>query len=153
MTTRFALSLFLAPVVSIAFAQETHRGSKKYPDAAAVNLALRAGELGAELVVAVSRNVKSNLRKLQAPGVPFDFYLVEDPIGVGYTVMVENDHLVLLCAGFGGGRARDFALVQDGPKQTLTFIYTAGSGITRIFDCKYALGSGVVSSKERPWQP
>ncbi|HJW32836.1 MAG TPA: hypothetical protein VJ505_05660 [Holophagaceae bacterium] len=147
------MRILLAPVVSFALAQEAQLISKKYMDAESVYSALRAGELGGPLAEAANRDGKPNLRKFQTPGVPFDFYVIEGSRGIAYTVMVENDHLVLLCSAFGGGYATDIALVQDGPKKALTFFYTAGSGITRVYDCKYLLGSGVVSSKERPWQP
>jgi hypothetical protein len=60
----------------------------------------------------------------------------------GYTLMAEDNHLVLLCAGFGGGYARDFVIKNENGKEVLTYRFDVGSGVSYELTGRYVLGSG-----------
>jgi hypothetical protein len=127
------------------------RGPERLKDLGSIAKAIKDGELGPEFAEQAKKDDHFQIKKIQDPGVPFEFYVVGD-YRREYTVMVEKEHLVLLCSGFGGGHAHNFTLTSESGKPSLNFQYESGSGITIVFDCQYVLNSGIVNAKARPFQ-
>jgi hypothetical protein len=108
---------------------------------AAVERAILAGGLGTEFAERAKKNGNLYLAEIANPGIPYQVFSFSD-YQAGYTVLVENHRLVLLCAGFGGGCARDFVIRQENGKPILSYHFDIGSGISHEMSGRYLLGSG-----------
>jgi hypothetical protein len=81
------------------------------------------------------------LHEVTNTGIPCRMFTFSD-YQAGYTVMVEDNHLILLCAGFGGGSARDFVIKKENGKDVLSYRFDVGSGVSHELSGRYVLGSG-----------
>jgi len=111
---------------------------------AAVEAAIKGGALGAEAAERATKTGNLYLTELLDTGIPYSLYTYSD-YQAGYTVMVEGDRLVLLCAGFGGGYARDLAIHREWEGLVLTYHFHVGSGVSYTMAGRYVLGSGQAS--------
>ena len=148
-------ALVCSPIITLCIATSylSDQKSAKYPDSSAVWSAIKANEIGVDFAKLANNTPNPKIERLHCTEIPFHIFTIDFGNGIECSVMAENDHLVLLCSGFGGGRATGFSVLKEGKESILTFNFSTGSGIIRTVDCKYVLGSRVVSSKERPWQP
>jgi len=110
-------------------------------DAASVEKAIKSGALGAEFAARANKTGNLYMREIENPGIPYKVFNFSD-YQAGYSVMVENNHLVLLCAAFGGGAAKDFTIKNENGKDVLIYHFDAGSGVSRELSGQYVLGSG-----------
>ena len=110
-------------------------------DVSSVERAIKSGELGADFAERARKAGNLYLHEVRNPGIPYKVFTFVDH-RAGYTVMVENNHLVLLCAGFGGGSARDFVIKKERGREVLFYRFDVGSGISHELSGHYVLGSG-----------
>lgn len=108
---------------------------------ASVDHAIRTGELGDDFAERAEQSNNLNVEEIENSTLPFQFFTFSD-YQAGYTLIVENDRLILLCSGFGGGYARDFQINEIDGKRTLTYKFNVGSGVIRELSGSYVLGSG-----------
>jgi hypothetical protein len=135
-----ALVLLIISGIVVGCAQDRLR----FNSDSAVEAAIRAGELGPDFAERAGRTQTLYVRKIEGPGVPYDFYTFSDYRG-GYTLIVDNRKLILICAGLGGGAAHDFIIERRNADKILKFKYEMGSGISRTIQGEYTLGSGLNS--------
>ena len=108
---------------------------------ASIDHAIRTGELGDDFVERAEKSNYLTVEEIENSTLPFQFFTFSD-YQAGYTLIVENDKLILLCSGFGGGYARDFQINEIDGKRTLTYKFNVGSGVIRELSGSYVLGSG-----------
>jgi len=122
--------------------------SQKMPtssyNVSSVERAIKSGEIGADFAERAKKTDNIYLREVTNHGIPYKVFTFSDYQG-GYTVMVEDNHLVLLCAGFGGGIARDFVIKKENGKEVLSYRFDVGSGVTHELSGRYVIGSGRVT--------
>jgi hypothetical protein len=110
-------------------------------DVSSVEKAIKSGELRADFAERAKKTDNLYLREVTNPGIPYKVFTFSD-YKSGYTVLAEDNHLVLLCDGFGGGIARDFMIKKENGKKVLYYRYSMGSGRTYWMSGRYVLGSG-----------
>lgn len=120
--------------------------------AASIEAAIKAGALGEDFAQRARKTGNLYVLELKDTGIPFPVFTFSD-YQAGYSVLVESDRLVLLCAGFGGGYAEDFAIRQQGEKQVLTYTFNVGSGMSYTLSGQYVLGSGTATWQSWPDLP
>lgn len=108
---------------------------------ASIDHAIRTGELGDDFTERAEKSNNLNVEEIENSTLPFQFFTFSD-YQAGYTLIVENDRLILLCSGFGGGYARDFQINEIDGKRTLTYKFNVGSGVIRELSGSYVLVSG-----------
>ncbi len=107
-----------------------------------VEYAIKSGALGKEIADRAIKTENIYLTEIKKTGIPYKVYTFAD-YAAGYTVMVENNKLVLLGNGWGGGYAQDFKIRKIDGKSVLLYRYFIGSGISSEINCSYILGSGM----------
>lgn len=108
---------------------------------ASIEQAIKNGELGDDFAERAEISEDLNIQEIEISTIPFQIFTFSD-YQAGYTLIVENDKLVLLCSGFGGGYAGDFQISDIDGKRTLTYRFSVGSGVIRELSGSYVLGSG-----------
>lgn len=109
--------------------------------AASIEQAIKNGELGDEFAERAEISVNLNVQEIEISTIQFQVFTFSD-YRAGYTLIVENDKLVLLCSGYGGGYAGDFQISEIDGKRILTYKFNVGSGVIRELSGSYVLGSG-----------
>jgi hypothetical protein len=112
-----------------------------FDDVSSVEKAIRSGGLGADFAERAKKTGNLYIQETANPGIPYRVFTFSD-YQAGYTLMAEGHHLVLLCAGFGGGYARDFVIKKENGKEVLTYRFDVGSGVSYELTGRYVLGSG-----------
>ncbi len=132
------LVLCFALMMAICVAED---GPAPLDNVSSVERAIKSGGLGADFEERARRAGNLYLREMTNTGIPYKVFTFSDH-RAGYTVMVENNHLVLLCAGFGGGYARDFVIKRENGREVLFYRFDAGSGTSHGLSGHYVLGPG-----------
>jgi hypothetical protein len=109
-----------------------------------VEKAIKSGGLGADFAMRAKKTGDLYIHEVANPGIPYKVFTFSD-YQAGYTLMVEGNHLVLLCAGFGGGYAKAFVIKKENGKEVLSYRFDVGSGISYELTGRYILGSGRAS--------
>ncbi|MCX5970614.1 MAG: hypothetical protein NTV14_03805 [Coprothermobacterota bacterium] len=117
-----------------------------------VEAAIKGGALGSEFAERARKTGNLYVLELKDTGIPYPVFTFSD-YQAGYSVLVENDLLVLLCAGFGGGYAENFAIRKEGDRQVLTYQFTVGSGMSYTRSGQYILGAGTATWQGWPDSP
>lgn len=120
--------------------------------AESVEAAIKDGALGSEFAERARRTDNLYVLELKDTGIPYPVFTFSD-FQAGYSVLVENDRLVLLCAGFGGGYAENFAIRKEGDRQVLTYQFNVGSGMSYTRSGQYVLGTGTATWQGWPDSP
>jgi hypothetical protein len=115
--------------------------SPSFDSVNSVERAIKSGELGADFAARAKKTGDLYVNEVANPGIPYKIYTFSD-FQAGYTVMVEDKHLILLCAGFSGGFARDFMMKKEKGKEVLSYHFDVGSGLRYELSGRYVLGSG-----------
>jgi hypothetical protein len=116
---------------------------------ASIEAAIKDGALGEDFAERARKTGNLYVAELKDTGIPFPVFTFSD-YQAGYSVLVEDDRLVLLCAGFGGGYAEDFAIREEGEKQVLTYTFSVGSGLSNTLSGQYILGTGTATWQNWP---
>jgi hypothetical protein len=111
---------------------------------ASIEAAIKAGTLGADFAERARKTDNLYVMELKDTGIPYPVFTFSD-YQAGYSVLVEGDRLVLLCAGFGGGYAGNFAIREEGERQVLTYQFSVGSGMSYTRSGQYVLGTGTAT--------
>jgi hypothetical protein len=119
---------------------------------ASIEAAIKAGALGADFAQRARKTGNLYVMELKDTGIPFPVFTFSD-YQAGYSILVEGDRLVLLCAGFGGGYAGDFAVREEGERQVLTYQFSVGSGLSYSRSGQYILGTGTATWQNWPDLP
>lgn len=109
--------------------------------AASIEQAIKNGELGDDFAERAEISDNLNVQEIEISTIQFQVFSFSD-FQAGYTLIVDNDKLVLLCSGYGGGYASDFQISEIDGKRTLIYKFNVGSGVTRELSGSYVLGSG-----------
>jgi len=115
--------------------------SSKFNSVFTIDSAIRSGELGKTFAERAAKVENLYVREIANTGIPYRVFTFSDYLA-GYTIMVENNQLVLLCSGFGGGHAREFNIEKMQNKEVLTYKFDVGSGRSYELSGRYILGSG-----------
>ncbi len=134
------LSFILIVLIFIAGCRSDDTTSTTYTPAY-IEQAIKNGELGDDFAERAEISDNLNVQEIDISTIPFQVFTFSD-YQAGYTLIVENDKLVLLCSGYGGGYATDFQINEIDGKRTLTYKFNVGSGIARELSGTYHLGSG-----------
>jgi hypothetical protein len=118
----------------------TEESPGRYDSTEDIERAIRDGELGEELAQRGTRVDDLYVREIANTDIPYKVFSFSD-YKAGYSVLVYEGRLVLLCAGFGGGYARDMKLHSQDGKQVLTYKCDVGSGASHELSGQYVLGS------------
>jgi len=110
-----------------------------FDDANDVESAIRAGVLGEEIAERARKYEDLYCVEIMDAGIPYKVFTFAD-YQAGYTVLAYEGKLVLLCAGFGGGPARDFTIVNENGKQVMMYKFDVGSGVSYELSGRYILG-------------
>jgi hypothetical protein len=137
-TTRHLARLFILIMMVGCISKES---SPSFDSVNSVERAIKSGELGADFAQRAKKTGNLYVNEVADPGIPYKVFTFSD-FQAGYTVMVEDTHLVLLCAGFGGGSARDFIIKREKGKEVLSYHFDVGSGLRYELSGRYVLGSG-----------
>jgi hypothetical protein len=113
----------------------------KFDNISSVEQAIKAGNLGIEMANATKKEKDIYLKEVTDTKIPYKVFSFGAK-SVGYTVLAENNRLVLLCAGFGSGSAKDFKITKENGKKVLTYKFNVGFGLNRELSGRYILGSG-----------
>ena len=105
-------------------------GSKRGVDFVRVQLC--GGRVGAEIARRALASEQLSIIQLESLGMPFRLYEVNDQ-QFFYTVLEDDEGLVLLCEGFACERAENFKL-EDG---VWMYTYTLGSGMGHRLNGRY----------------
>ena len=108
---------------------------------ASIEQAIKRGGLGDDFAERAEISDNLNVQEIEISTIPFQIFTFSD-YQAGYTLIVENNKLVLLCSGYGGGYAGDFRISEIDGKRTLTYKFNVGSGVIRELSGSYVLGSG-----------
>jgi len=119
---------------------------------ASIEVAIRAGVLGSDFAERARKTDNLYVMELKDTGIPFPVFTFSD-YQAGYSILVEDDRLVLLCAGFGGGYAGNFAIREEGERQVLTYQFSVGSGMSYTRSGQYVLGTGTATWQNWPDLP
>ena len=106
-----------------------------------IEQAIKNGELGDDFAERAEISDNLNVQEIDISTIPLQVFTFSD-YQAGYTLIVENDKLVLLCSGYGGGYAGDFQISEIDGKRTLTYRFNVGSGVIRELSGSYVLGTG-----------
>ena len=117
-----------------------------------VEAAIKDGALGSDFAARARKTGNLYITELKNTGIPYPVFTFSDH-QAGYSVLVENDLLVLLCAGFGGGYAENFAIRKEGKGQVLTYQFSVGSGMSYTRSGQYVLGTGTATWQGWPDSP
>jgi hypothetical protein len=117
-----------------------------------VETAIKDGALGSDFAERARKTGNLYVLELKDTGIPYPVFTFSD-YQAGYSVLVENDRLVLLCSGFGGGYAENFAIRKEGDRQVLTYQFTVGSGMSYTRSGQYVLGTGTATWQGWPDSP
>jgi len=112
-----------------------------FDNVSSVEKAIKLGGLGADFAERANKKGNLYVHETANPGIPYKVFTFSD-YQAGYTLMAEGNHLVLLCAGFGGGYARGFVIKKENGKEVLSYRFDVGSGVTYELTGRYVLGSG-----------
>ena len=99
------------------------------------------GEIGVELAERAKKSENLWVQEIDQKIIPMQIFYYSDD-GSGISVLVENEKLILLCAGWGSGPVSDLTVISRGGKKVLRYTYTTGSGIQQPCESEYVLGSG-----------
>lgn len=134
------LSFILIVLIFIAGCRSDDIAATTYTPAS-IEQAIKYGELGDDFAERAEISDNLNVQEIDISTIPFQVFTFSD-YQAGYTLIVENDKLVLLCSGYGGGYAGGFQINEIDGKRTLTYKFNVGSGVTRELSGSYVLGSG-----------
>ena len=134
------LSFLISVLLLISGCQSDYTTATSYTSTS-IDQAIRNGELGDDFAERAEISDNLNVQEIEISTIPFQVFTFSD-YQAGYTLIVENDKLVLLCSGYGGGYARGFQISEVDGKRTLTYKFNVGSGVTRELSGSYVLGSG-----------
>ena len=140
MRTIERLSFIITVLILIAGCRSDDTAATTYT-AASIEQAIKNGELEDEFAERGEISENLNVQEIETSSIPFQVFTFSD-YQAGYTLIAENDKLVLLCLGYGGGYAREFQISEIDGKRTLTYKFNVGSGVTRELSGSYVLGSG-----------
>ncbi|NLB54621.1 MAG: hypothetical protein GX811_02430 [Lentisphaerae bacterium] len=102
--------------------------------------AIKSGMLGDDFAIRARKTGNIYAQEIKNPGIPYKVFTFSD-YQAGYTVLVEKNNLILLCAGFGGGTARDFVIRKENGREVLYYHFDVGSGVRHQLSGRYVLGS------------
>lgn len=119
----------------------SNKVENKYDNISSVEQAIKAGNLGTEIANAAKKEKNLNLCEVANIKIPYKVFSFGAK-SVGYTVIAQNNRLVLLCAGFGSGPAKDFRITKENGKKVLTYKFNVGFGVDHELSGRYILGSG-----------
>lgn len=131
---------FIIVLLLIAACQSDDTAATRYT-AVSIEQAIKNGELGDDFAERAGISDNLNVQEIEISTIPFQIFTFSD-YQAGYTLIVENNKLVLLCSGYGGGYAGDFQISEIDGKRTLTCKFNVGSGVTRELSGSYVPGSG-----------
>lgn len=131
---------FMIVLILIAGCRSDDTISTRYTPAS-IEQAIKTGELGDDFAERAEISDNLNVQEIEISTIPYQVFTFSD-YQAGYTLTVENDKLVLLCSGYGGGYARDFQISEIDGKRTLSYRFNVGSGVIRELSGSYVLGSG-----------
>lgn len=140
MRTLERLSFIITVLLLIAACRSDNIPTTEYTPAS-IEQAIKNGELGDDFAERAEISDNLNAQEIETSTIPFQVFSFSD-YQAGYTLIVENDKLVLLCSGYGGGYGRDFLISEIDGKRTLTYKFNVGSGVIRELSGSYVLGSG-----------
>ncbi|MCD4846751.1 MAG: hypothetical protein K8R76_01010 [Candidatus Aegiribacteria sp.] len=134
------LSFIIIVLLLIAACRSDDTTTTAYTPAS-IEQAIKNGELGDDFAERAEISDNLNVQEIEISTIPFQVFTFSD-YQAGYTLIVENDKLVLLCSGYGGGYAGGFQISEVDGRRTLTYKFNVGSGVTRELSGSYVLGSG-----------
>jgi hypothetical protein len=109
--------------------------------AAEVQGAIVAGGLGPEIAEEASN--QEGLALVEVPQTTIDSAVYTFTLGYdGYAVMVEADHLVLLCTAAGHFAVSGFDVREEDGQEVLSYDFWGGFGRRIPMRGQYVLGSG-----------
>jgi len=124
-----------------------------FDNPSSIERAIKSGQVGSDFAERAKKTGDLHVHELLNPGIPYKVFTFSD-YQAGYSVLVETNHLVLLCAGFGGGAAKDLVIKKEDGKEVLLYHFDVGSGVSHELSGRYVLGSGRarwdVWDKKRP---
>jgi len=111
----------------------------KTKDPEVLKAAIVAGQLGPEMAARAAKNPHFSAQIPTAKDTPPGVWVVADDAG-HYTLLIDNKHLVLLCADPIGGQAHDFKTDIGDEEIIIHFTYETGTEHKAI-QGKYVLGA------------
>jgi len=135
-------TVFLIILLSTSCAM--NRSPNPLDNVESVEAAIKAGTLGSDFAERAIQTGNLYVLELENIGIPYPVFTFSD-YQAGYTVLVENQHLVLLCSGFGGGYASNFVIQMENEEQVLTYQFNVGSGLSYTLSGRYVLGTGTAT--------
>jgi hypothetical protein len=120
---------------------KSHEIPASFDNPSSIERAIKSGSLGSDFAQRAKKTGDLFVHEVVNPGIPYKVFTFSD-YQAGYSVLVENNQLVLLCAGFGGGAARDFVIRKENGKNVLFYNFNVGSGVSHELSGHYVLGSG-----------
>ena len=111
---------------------------------------VRTGHAGSEVARMTNGSERIEIREAVLDGFPFQVFIVCAEPGRYYTLLVEDENTVVtLCGGFGGGIGHDFSARRRGDKTIVSCTVALGSGMDLGGRFDYVLGSGGQDGMQR----
>ena len=127
----------LALTASAALLGQAVDAKTKDPDV--LKAAIAAGQLGPEMAARTAKSQHFSAQIPTAKDTPAGVWVVTDDAG-HYTLLVDNKHLVVLCADPVGGQAHDFKTDIGDEEITIYFTFETGAD-HKATQGKYVLGA------------
>jgi hypothetical protein len=134
---KFLAATSLALTASAGLFGQVVDAKTKEPEA--LKAAIVAGQLGPEMAARAAKSPHFSAQLLTVKDTPPGVWVVADDAG-HYTLLVDNKHLVVLCADPVGGQAHDFKTDIGDEEITIYFTYETGAEHKAI-QGKYVLGA------------